>query len=324
VTERVAALPGVQAAGTVSYLPMVGLGAATNFTIEGQPPAAPGQDKTTAVTVCENGFFQALKIPLLRGRLFTQQEMQQKRNVVIINDALARQYFPNEDPIGKRVTISMNDPDVPTEIIGIVGDTRAVDLITPARPQSFWPHPQLTYNLMTLTVRTAGPPLGAAQAIEAQIHALDKDQPVSDVRTMEQWVARSLAQTRFSSLLLMTFAGLALLLAAVGIYGVMSYAVSQRTSEIGVRLAVGAEDKDILRMIVWDGIRLAGAGLTIGLVLAVALSRTLTSLLFQTMAADPITYAAVIAVLGAVALLASYLPARRASRIPLVQALRYQ
>jgi putative ABC transport system permease protein len=324
VTERVAALPGVQAAGAVSYLPMAGLGAATRFSIEGQPPAAPGQDKTTAVTVCQNGFFQALKIPILRGRLFTEQEMIEKRDVVIINEALARQYFPNEDPIGKRVTINMNDPDVPTEIIGVVGDTRAVDLVTPARPQSFWPHPQLAYNLMTLTVRTSGNPLGSAQAIEAQIHALDKDQPVSDVRTMEQWVAKSLAQTRFSSLLLVMFAGLALLLAAVGIYGVMSYAVSQRTSEIGVRLAVGAEDKDILKMIVWDGVRLAGTGLAVGLILAIALSRALTSLLFQTMAADPLTYAAVIVVLGLVALLASYVPARRASKIPLVQALRYQ
>ena len=321
---RVAAVPGVQAAGAVSYLPMAGLGAGTSFTIEGQPPSAPGQDKTTAVTVCENGFFRTLKIPLLRGRLFTEQEMQEKRDVVIINEALAHRYFPDQDPIGKRVTIDMTDRDVPTEIIGIVGNTKAVDLVTPAQPESFWPHPQLAYNLMTLTVRTAGNPLGSARAIEAEIHALDKDQPVSDVRTMEQWVAKSLAQTRFSSLLLVTFAGLALVLAAVGIYGVMSYAVSQRTSEIGVRLAVGAEGKDILKMIVWDGVRLAGAGLAIGLVLAIALSRTLTSLLFQTMAADPLTYAFVTTVLGTVALLASYVPARRASRIPLVQALRYQ
>jgi len=324
LTARVSALPGVQAAGAVSYLPMAGLGAATSFTIEGQPPSAPGQDKSTAVTVCQNGFLQALKIPLLRGRLFTEQEMQEKRDVVIINEALARQYFPNEDPIGKRVTIDMADENVPTEIVGIVGDTRGVDLVTPARPESFWPHPQLGYNLMTLTVRTAGNPLGSAQAIEAQVHALDKDQPVSDVRTMDQWVARSLAQTRFSSSLLIAFAGLALLLAAVGIYGVMSYAVSQRTAEIGVRLAVGAEGKDILKMIVWDGVRLAGTGLALGLLLAVALSRALTSLLFQTMSADPATYAVVITVLGGVALLASYLPARRASKIPLVQALRYQ
>jgi putative ABC transport system permease protein len=324
VTARVAALPGVQAAGAVSYLPMAGLGAGTSFTIEGQPPSAPGQDKTTAVTVCENGFFRTLKIPLLRGRLFTEQEMQEKRDVVIINKALAQRYFPDQDPIGKRVTIDMTDRNVPTEIIGIVGNTKAVDLVTPAQPESFWPHPQLAYNLMTLTVRTARNPLGSARAIEAEIHALDKDQPVSDVRTMEQWVAKSLAQTRFSSLLLVTFAGLALVLAAVGIYGVMSHAVSQRTSEIGVRLAVGAEGKDILKMIVWEGVCLAGTGLAIGLILAIALSRTLTTLLFQTMAADPLIYVFVTTVLGAVALLASYVPARRASRIPLVQALKYQ
>jgi putative ABC transport system permease protein len=250
--------------------------------------------------------------------------MQEKRDVVIINEELARQYFPNQDPIGKRITLFMMKDNVPTEIIGIVANTRAVDLATPAKPESFWPHPQLAYNLMTLTVRAAGDPLTLAQAVEAQVHAQDKDQPVSEVRTMEQWVAKSLAQIRFSSLLLMAFAGLALLLAAVGIYGVMSYAVSQRTSEIGVRLAVGAEGKDIMRMIVWDGARLAGIGLTIGLVLSIALSRTLTSLLFQTMAGDPLTYAVVLTVLGGVALLASYLPARRASRIPLVQALRYQ
>lgn len=324
VTARVANLPGVQAVGAVSYLPMAGLGAGTDFTIEGQPSSAPGQEKTTDVTVCDNGFFHALKIPLLRGRLFTEQEMRGKRNVVLINDAFARQYFSGQNPIGQRVTIDMNDPNVPTEIIGIIGDTQGVDLVTPAKPEAFWPHPQLAYGLMTLTVRTAGDPIALAPTIETQVHALDKDQPVSDVRTMEQWVAKSLAQTRFSSLLLMAFAGLALLLAAVGIYGVMSYSVSQRTSEIGVRLAVGAEGRDILKMIVWDGIRLAGTGLALGLLLAIALSRALTSLLFETMAADPATYAFVTAVLGSVALLASYLPARRAARTPLIHALRYQ
>jgi len=324
VTARVATLPGVQSVGAISYLPMAGLGAGTNFTIEGEPPPAPGQDKSTAVTVCDNGFFRTLRIPLVRGRFFTEEEMEEKRNVVIVNDAFAQQYFPNQDPIGKRVTINMTSPNVPTEIIGVVGNTHAVDLASPAKPLSYWPHPQLTYNLMTLTVRSAGSPLGLVQPIEAQIHAMDKDQPVSEVRTMEQWVAKSLAQIRFSSSLLMAFAALALVLAAVGIYGVMSYAVSQRTSEIGVRLAVGAEGKDILRMIVWDGARLAAIGLTIGLVLAIALSRTIQSLLFQTASADPLTFAAVVTVLGAFALVASYLPARRAARVDPLLALRAQ
>jgi putative ABC transport system permease protein len=322
VTARVANIPGVEAVGAVSYLPMAGLGAATDFAIQGQPSSAPGQEKVTAVTVCDDGFFRALKIPLLRGRLFSARETVEKRNVVLINEAFARQYFPNEDPVGQRVTIEMNDPIVPTEIIGIVGDTQAIDLVTPAKPMAFWPHPQLAYNLMTLTVRTAGDPLGAAQAVGAQNHALDKDQPVSDVQTMEQWVAKSLAQTRFSFLLLMVFAGLALVLAAVGIYGVMSYAVSQRTAEIGVRLAIGAEEKDILRMIVADGARLAGLGLAIGLLLAVVLSRSLTSLLFETVAADPLTYGLVSILLGIVALLACYVPARRAARVNPLIALR--
>jgi putative ABC transport system permease protein len=324
LTTRVATLPGVQSVGAVSYLPMAALGAATDFNIEGQPPSAPGHDKTTAVTVADNGYFRTLKIPLIRGRFFTDQEMQEKRGVVIINDALAQQFFPNQDPLGKRVIIKMNNPYEPTEIIGVVGSTHATDLATPAKPESYWPHPQLAYSLMTLTVRTDHNPLGLVEAIETAVHALDKDQPISEVRTMDGWVAKSLAQVRFSSSLLMAFAGLALALAAVGIYGVMSYAVSQRTSEIGVRLAVGAEARDILGMIVWDGARLAAIGLTIGLILAVVLSRTLTSLLFQTMAADSLTYLLVVAVLGGVALLASYLPARRASKIPLIAALRHQ
>jgi putative ABC transport system permease protein len=177
---------------------------------------------------------------------------------------------------------------------------------------------------MTLTVRTAGDPLTLAPAVERAIRTLDKDQPVADVRTMNQWVAKSLAQARFSSTLLTTFAALALLLAAIGIYGVMSYAVSQRTPEIGIRLALGANTRDILTMIVGSALRLATIGLAIGVALALALSRTLTSLLYETTGTDPLTFAAVVGVLGAVAIVASYLPARRAARIPPVDALRYQ
>jgi putative ABC transport system permease protein len=250
--------------------------------------------------------------------------MREKSNVVVINEALARRHFPNENPLGKSLVIAMNDPQVPTEIIGVVGDVKYADFATDVRPMTYWPHPQLGYSAMTLTVRTASDPASFAPLVEREVRAVDKDQPVSDVRTMDQWVARTLSQARFSSTLLTTFAALALMLAAIGIYGVMSYAVSQRTSEIGIRLALGAESRDILGMIVGNAARLAAIGLTIGVALALALGRTLNSLLYETAGTDPITFAAVVGVLAAVALVASYVPARRASRIPPVEALRYR
>jgi putative ABC transport system permease protein len=322
--RRIEAIQGVQSAGMISYLPFSSLGAGTNFTIVGQPPPPPGNDLITDVSVCDNGYFQTLQLPLLKGRLFTAREMQEQSNVVVINEAMARRYFAGEDPLGKQVVISMNDPNVPTEIIGIVGNSKFVDLRTEIKPASYWPHPQLPYTAMTFTVRTASDPLSFAASVEREIHSIDKDQPVSDVRTMDQWVARSLAQARFSSMLLAVFACLALALASIGIYGVMSYAVSQRTSEIGIRLALGAERRDILRLIVGNGIRLAAIGLCIGVALALAMSRTLATLLYETTGTDPLTFAGVVLALGAVALLASYLPARRASHIAPVEALRYQ
>jgi putative ABC transport system permease protein len=323
-TARIAELPGVQSVGAVSYLPLTGLGAGTNFSIEGQPPAQPGQDKGTGVSVCDNGFLKTLNVPLLRGRLFTDREMREKSNVVLVSDSFVRNYFPNEDPIGKRVTINLMNPNAPTEIIGVVGDIRFQDFTASPGPAAYWPHPQLAYGTMTLTVRTAGDPLALAPAVERTIRALDKDQPVADVRTMEQWVAKTLAQARFSSTLLAIFAGLAMLLAAIGIYGVMSYTVGQRTSEIGIRLALGAEARDILTMIVGGAMRLAALGLGIGVVLALVLTRTLSTLLYETAGTDPLTFGSVVFALGAVALLASYLPARRAARVAPVQALRHQ
>jgi putative ABC transport system permease protein len=324
VTARIRELPGVQSAGAVSYVPLTGLGAGTRFTIEGQPPPPPGQDYVTNVSVCDNGYFRVLNVPLISGRWFSEREMRDKSNVVIVSESLVRTYFPRETPIGRRLSISMTAPITPTEIIGVVGDIRFQDLTAAPQPTTYWPHPQLAYSAMTVTVRTATDPLPLAPGVEQAIRTLDKDQPVSDVRTMSQWVAKSLAQARFSSTLLATFAALALLLAAIGIYGVMSYAVSQRTSEIGIRLALGAETGDILRMIVGGAMRLTALGLAIGVGLALALGRTLTKLLYETTGTDPITFAAVLLVLGSVALIASYLPARRAARIEPVDALRYQ
>jgi putative ABC transport system permease protein len=323
-TARIQDIPGVQAVGAVSYLPLTGLGAGTAFTIEGQPPPPPGQDYITDVSVCDNGYFRALNVLLVSGRLFTEREMREKSNVVVVSESLVQTYFPHEDPIGKRLSIVMNDPIVPTEIIGVVRDVRFQNLTASPHPTTYWPHPQLAYGTMTLTVRTATDPRPLVPAVEQAIRTLDKDQPVSDVRTMSQWVAKSLAQARFSSTLLATFAAVALVLAAIGIYGVMSYAVGQRTSEIGIRLALGAEAADIVRMIVGGAMRLAAIGLGTGVVLALMLGRTLTTLLYETAGTDPITFAWVVVVLGAVALLASYVPAHRASRIAPVEALRHQ
>src|SRR5262245_40532450 len=211
--RRVAAVPGVQSAGIVSYLPFAGLGAGTRFTIVGEPPPAPGNDLTTDVTVCDVGYLQTMRLQLIKGRLFTAREMRERSNVVVINEALASRYFPGQDPLGKQLVISMNDPIVPTEVIGVISNAKFVDLRTEAKPTSYWPHPQLPYTAMTLTVRTSGDPMSFASAVEREVHALDKDQPVADVRTMDQWVARTLSQARFSSMLLSIFALVALMLA---------------------------------------------------------------------------------------------------------------
>ncbi len=258
----------------------------------------------------------------MRGRFFTERELQEKSNVVLINETFARQYFPKGDAIGQRVVIDMTNPAVPTEIIGVVGDTRATDLVTKPRASAYWPHPQLAYSAMTLTLRTSLAPLSLRAATEAQVHALDPDQPVSEVRTMEQWLGKILAPARFSSRLLAIFAGLALILAAVGIYGVMAYSVEQRTSEIGVRMAIGAQRRDILRLVLRQSLGMILVGVAIGLSAAAGLTRAMQALLYNVNAIDPATFASTAFLLLTVALLACVVPLRRAIRVNPIQALR--
>ena len=321
---RLASRPGVRSVGSISFLPFAGLGAATGFTIVGQPPPRPGDSYVVDVKVCDNGYFRTMGVPLLRGRLFTDREMQERSDVVVINETLARRYFPDRDPVGQQLAIDMMSPVVPSRIIGVVGDTKNTDLVSETRPMSYWPPPLLAYTAMTLVVRTASDASRLAPVLEAEVQSLDRDQPLSDVRTMDQWVAKSLAQTRFSSLLLAGFAAVALLLAAVGIYGVMSYAVNQRTTEIGLRLALGAERRDILRMVLGNAARLTVIGLGLGVTLALGFNRAATALLFQVTSTDPLTLGGGVTVLAGVALVATYLPASRASRIAPVEALRHQ
>ncbi len=319
---RVAALPGVEQAGEVSYLPFAGMGAATDYTVYGEPAPAPGQGPGTEVQICDNGYFRTMRIALLRGRLFTDRELRQKSGVVLINEALARLSFQGKDPIGRKITINMKNENNPSEIIGVVADVRHDDLAQEPRPTAYWPPPELVMNAMTLTIRTHGQPLAWASAVARAIQSIDKDQPVSDLRTMEQWIAASLARQRFGSFLLLLFAALALFLAAIGVYGVLSFVVGQRAVEIAIRAALGADARTIRALILRDGVRLCVAGLLLGVPLALIVSRALASLLYQTRGADPVTFGAVLTLLGATSLAASYVPARRAARVAPAEALK--
>ncbi len=321
---RIGSLPGVRAVGTISFLPFASLGAATDFTIEGKPLPTAGEKAVTDVRVTDENFFRVMNIPILRGRAFTAQEATEKRQVAVISDALARKYFPGEDPLGKRITVEMTDTPEPAEIIGVVGDIKHQTLDAETRPMVYWAHPQLPYSSMTIVVRTAGNPANLANAAQHEIQTIDKDQPVSDVRTMKAWLGESLARTRFGALLLGLFAALALVLAAVGIYGVMSYTVAQSTHEIGIRLALGAQARDVMKLVVRQGMMLALAGIGVGVIGAVAVTRVMQSLLYGVSAVDPTTFAIVSIALALVALLACYIPARRAMKVDPMTALRYE
>jgi putative ABC transport system permease protein len=324
LTERVQTLPGVRSVGAVSYLPISGPGAATRFDIEGRPPLPPGQDLVGDVRVVDGGYFHTMNIPLLQGRTFTERELTEETHVVMINETMARDFFPGEDPIGKRVTIHMKDENTPSEIIGVVRDAKYVGLDTPVRPMTYWPYPELVYSGMTLVVRTEDEPLALGDVVRREVLAIDKDQPIADVRTMESWVSDSVSRARFSTMLLGIFASVALLLAAVGIFGVMSYSVSERTHEIGVRMALGARTSDVLGLVVRQGMMLAILGIGIGLGAAFALTRVLSSLLYGVSATDPLTFSAISLLLALVAFLACYLPARRAAKVDPMVALRYE
>jgi putative ABC transport system permease protein len=322
--SRIGALPGVRSAGAVNFLPFTGPGAATSFTIEGRPAPAPDQKPTVDSRVCDPNYFRTMGIPLISGRLFSEKEATEVSHVVVINEALRRTYFPDEDPIGRRITISMSNEPVPSEIIGIVGDVKHAGLDIEPRAMAYWPHPELAYPFMTLVARTEGDPLGLASSVQREVQALDKDQPIADVYTMEQLLSVSVARARFSTLLLSVFAGVALLLAAVGIYGVMSYSVTQRTHEIGIRMALGAQRKDVMGLVVRQGMTLALIGVGLGLGVAYALTRVMASLLYGVSATDPVTFAAISLVLTGVALAANLVPARRATRVDPMIALRYE
>jgi putative ABC transport system permease protein len=322
--ERVGALPGVQAAGASCVVPMTGNDIVLGFEIDGRPPLPPGSSQSTNFYSVSSDYFKAMDIPLRRGRVFTAQDTKDSPRVAVINETMAKKIFPDEDPIGKRIRFGDSDKNPEFEIVGIVGDVKQYGLDQPTTMQTYEPYTQQTFPYMTLVVRTAGDPTNLGAVIRSEILKLDKEQPATNIKTLNEFFSISIAQQRFSVVLLGVFAAVALVLAAVGIYGVLSYAVTQRTHEIGIRMALGAGSRDVFRLVVGRGMLLSLIGVAGGLAAAFALTRLMESLLFGVTATDTVTFASVAGVLLAVALLACYIPARRATKVDPLVALRYE
>lgn len=322
--ERIRQLPGVRSASADAFLPFTGIIAGTGAEVEGRPPVPIAEQPTIDVAVVEPHFFETMGIPLLQGRLFADREALEVSHKVVISRAMAQKLWPNEDPVGKRVTIHMKRQDEPSEVIGIVGDVKHAGLDADMHPTAYWPHPELAFSFMTLIVRTDGDPVALAPTIREAVRRLDKDLPVVDVASMDKLLSVSLARARFSTVVLGVFASIALLLAVIGTYGVISYGVTDRTHEIGLRVALGAKQADILAMVLRQGLVLALSGVAIGMLGAFGTTRLMASLLFGTSPTDPLTYAGVVCLLAMVALAACYIPARRASQVDPMVALRYE
>lgn len=322
--ERVEALPGVQAAGIASGIPLSGQEQDTSFTIEGKPPAALGSgDDNAYYRVVTDGFFQALGIPLIKGRLFSTADRLGATNVVLVSETFARRLFPGEDPIGKRLQIGLGEPWT-GEVVGVVGNVRYSSLAQEPYREIYTSVEQTPDSITNLVVRATTGPANLTAAVKDVVRSIDKDVPIYNIKTMDQRVSESAFQQRFRTLLLGIFAGIALLLAAVGIYGVVAYSVTQRTHEIGIRMSLGAQQGTIRRMIVRRGMLLALVGVAIGLVAAVPLTRVTSSFLFGVSATDPATFVGISALIAGVTFLASYIPARRAARVDPLVALRYE
>jgi putative ABC transport system permease protein len=321
VFERVDQLPGVQASGGVSFLPLAGIGAATGYSVVGRPDPLLGQEPVCDVRIMANEYLKTMGVTLLRGRLFNEREEADARGRIVINETMARRHWPTEDPIGKRVKISW-DENAADEIIGVVSDVRHASLETEPRDTIYWPYPRVPYSSMTLTIRAVGDPTSIVNPVVAIIRELDPQLVVSSVKTMDEVISDSVAERRLTMTMLAIFAGAALLLAAVGIYGVISYSVTQRTQEIGIRMALGARRADVLKMVVGQAMLLAAAGVVLGAAAAALLTRLMAGLLFHVKPGDPLTFATVAIVLAAVAALASYVPGRRATRVDPIVALR--
>ncbi len=328
LVRRIEALPGVRSAAVTNWIPLVRQGDSIGFSIEGRPDPSRGQRPTVVTRVVSPHYFQTMGIRLMQGREFNEQDGNDSPRVIVINETMARRFWPDEDPTGKRITPGPVDSRNPADwltIVGVVNDVRQFELNAEPKPQMYITHIQAGFFAPRhLVVSTNTEPRSLAATVRSAVWEIDKDQPVSNISTMEETLSESIARQRFSTLLLSIFAVVALVLAAVGIYGVMSYSVAQRTSEIGLRMALGAQTRDVLKLVMGQGMRLAIVGVMIGLIATFGLTRLIESLLFGVSATDPLTFIALSLLLTTVALLACWIPARRAAKVDPLVALKYE
>ncbi|HEY4818173.1 MAG TPA: ABC transporter permease, partial [Candidatus Acidoferrum sp.] len=330
VLERIQVLPGVKSAAAVTFIPLTLARGSKGFTIEGRAPSAPGQIPMAGYNVVTPGYFETMRISVLRGRAFSWSDAPQSQPVVMINEAMAKTYWQNEDPVGTRIRQGgPDDGEFPwLTISGIVGDVREFDPMTAPRPTMYFPITQFADRagiLRDWVVRTEGDdPRTIAGNVRAAVWDVDKDLPITRIRTMEEVRTMSVVSPRLNLFLFGLFAALALILASVGIYGVTAYGVAQRTREIGIRIALGASRNDVMRLIVRQGARLAIVGVLLGLLGAFALTRLMTTMIYGVSSADPLTFFVVAFSLPLVALAACYIPARRALRVDPIVTLRYE
>jgi len=322
--EQVRVIPGVRAATTDNSFPLTGMTPGTSFNIVGKPTPPAGQDRVTEVQIVGSDYFLTMGIPVLRGRTFTDREQTLMSHVVMISEQLARQFFPNEDPLGQKLIIDMKKKNEPCEIVGIVADVKRAGLDVIPVAMSYWPHAELPFSSLMLAVRTDGDPLTKVGTIRDIMHRMDPDLPLSDVLTMDQSLSESVARQRFGAVLVAILAGMALFLASIGIYGVVSHAMSLRTREFGIRMALGAKAGDVGWLVFRHGVTLAGVGVAVGVAAALVLTQLIRGLLFGVSAHDPETMAEVTAFLVGVTLGACWIPARRATHADPLVALRYE
>jgi putative ABC transport system permease protein len=321
--ERVEKVPGVESAGAINWLPFGGDGSSTSYWIEGRPVPPPTSEFAADIRGVDPRYFRTMRIRVKRGEPFDARANTESPKQVVVNEAFVRVHFPTSNPIGEHVLMPWGDT-LRGEIVGVVADTKHAGLDSVTGPMIYWASKQFPSNFMTLVVRTNGDPMRLAPAIAREVHALDPNQPFADPKPLDAYLSQSVAQRRFSMTLLGVFSGLALVLAALGIYGVLAYSVAQRTREIGVRMALGAPETTVAAMVVREALGVVGVGLVVGIAGAVGLTRVLATLLYDISPTDPLTFGAVTLALGAVAVAASYFPARRAARVDPIVALRQE